>query len=48
MVFDLLLKWVILYTLFSPNFASIKFREKSWAIFLEYLISWFLGIYRDF
>lgn len=43
MVFDLLLKWVILYTLFSPNFASIKFHE-----IRDYLISWFLGIYRDF
>ena len=35
-------------TLFSLNFASIKIREKSWAIFCEYLISQILGIYRDF
>ena len=35
-------------TLFSLNFASIKIREKSWAILCEYLISQILGIYRDF
>ena len=35
-------------TLFSLYFSSIKFHEKSWAIFCEYLISQILGIYRDF
>ena len=36
------------YQLFSLNFASIKSCEKSWAIFGEYLISGFLGIYNAF
>ena len=35
-------------TLISLNFASIKIREKTWAILCEYLISQILGIYRDF